>query len=150
MRELVDDLPEHLRIEMLKNLPIDARVPLMAIYPEVRPKPLSEDQRKIHTELEKIYEHRVSCYRRKRELEAQSTTVSTFLAYMTKKVNPQRSLEILIDQVGDQIKFAWRAFQIKHTTEEMWTIRKTIVDLNTSEPTDDWMADSDDEFSDLF
>ena len=140
MREFIDALPEDVRIRVLEDLPIDARVPLMRLYPEARPKPLNEDQRKIDAKLNEMFDRRLKQYKLKRELKAQyGDTVSTCLTCIIKRdIELERIFEILIDKDNDQIKFAWRTFSI-----DCVPLRKTVVDFNTGESTEDWIDDDD-------
>lgn len=95
--------------------------------------------------LNKQCERRAKCYAEKNRIERLDPSLSSPLGYFYKELDNSLSVEIIVDFDKDdsRMKLAMRVMQ--STAEEMWTLRKTVTDINNGEPVEDFYDDSDDE-----
>jgi hypothetical protein len=145
----MDELPDGVQALIIQkaDIPIDT----FLYYRRklgITPKKLQVDKQ-LSCFLMEHYQKRVDCYKRKKELEKSTNGLhSCAFANYIKKFDMERSIEIIIgeDCNTHAIKFAFRALRTTYDNPlwpELWTIRKTIVDMQTGQETTDWMGDSD-------
>ncbi len=99
--------------------------------------------------LNKICQHRVKCYKAKTMYERETENLSYLLVHFEKDLESPLSVEIMIDvdrNDNDNVKMAFRIHHTDEQLQEMWTLRKTVVNVHTGELTNDFAADSDDDF----
>ena len=146
-----DELPQDVQALIIQrsDVPIDTFLHYRKAVGAL-PKKLAvpEDTRRL---LDGLYGARARAWGRKKELEGRSNgAVSPPLAWHTKDLDRERSVEIMIgeDYATKVVKFAFRARKTTYEDEEwpeLWTVRKTICELQTGKDTEDWMGDSDDD-----
>lgn len=104
---------------------------------------------KLVVALNKICERRVNCYKAKTEYERETECFSYLLVHFEKNIESPLSVEIMIAvdrNDNDNVKMAFRIMLTNDVEQEMWTLRKTVVNVHTGELTNDFADDSDDEF----
>jgi hypothetical protein len=146
----MEELPPNVQVHILEraNLPIDTYLHYRKLL-GIKPKKLIIDP-KTEELLIAIYKDRTDQYNRKIKLQRESGgRQSDFLVYFSKDIRAYdkytkkcgKHIGIIIDHVGNKTKIAIRSS--KKTHDEMWTIRKTVVDMHTGYETTDWLGDSD-------
>lgn len=144
MNTLILDL--QVKILQISELPIDTYLYYKKQFPSLLPKKMKLSSEFVDS-LNTFFTKRVKHYKRKIELETSSNKqYSCYLDIMSKTLNQKRLIEIMVDYDEDQVKMAIRVFRVKKETSEMWTIRKIVCNIQTGEPTNDWMADSDSDY----
>ncbi len=147
----MEDLPSDLQAHIVQRaeLPIDTFLHFRRAL-GVTPKRLALDPAAAER-LSAHWSHRASEYARKRELERASNGATTApLAHFAKHLRPYdprsgtrgRHVEVMVDHVDGRTKMAIRHSALSR--DEMWTLRKTVVDVHTGEDTSDWIASDDD------
>lgn len=147
----MDLLPPEIQAEIIRcaDIPIDTFLHYANAVGAVPKKLLiPEEQREL---IGSVYVERQKRYANKKKLEAETNGYySDFLVYFNKIFDRENRIQILIDEDRNtkQIKLAFRAMKTTYEDEEspeMFTIRKTVCDVQTGEPTEDWMGDSDED-----
>jgi hypothetical protein len=138
-------LPQEVQRIILNNaeLPIDTYLHFKKQL-ELVPKKLSCSTELIK-KLNIQYGRRAKFYAAKNKFERLDPSMSSAHDYFYRKFDNTYSVEIIVDFDKDdsKMKIAMRIMQ--STEDEMWTLRKTIADLNTGELVDDFYDDSDDD-----
>lgn len=138
-------LPQDLQRIILNNaeLPIETYLHFHKQF-ELTPKKLSCSTEFID-KLNKQCERRAKGYAEKNRIERLDQSLSSPLDYFYKKSNNNYSIEIIVDFDKDDSRMKV-AMRILHSTaDEMFTLRKTVADINTGELVEDFYDDSDDE-----
>jgi hypothetical protein len=144
-RSLIEDLPDGVQalIINMSDVPIDTFLHYRKAVGAV-PKKLAVSHETCKL-LDNFYEKRVAALEMNKKLEKESNGSTTAqLSWFTKDFDRQRSIEIMIgeDYNTKVVKFAFRARETSYEDEqwpELWTVRKTICELQTGKETDDWM-----------
>lgn len=143
----MENLPAHLQAVIIQraDVPIDTYLYYHKTVGAL-PKKLVIDT-KIRDMLEKLYYDRANMWKNKKNIEKQTNEMSTGpLAWFIKYLDKERSIEIMVGENLPKIKMSFRARKTTYDDPEwpeLWTIRKTICDMQTGYETSDWMADSD-------
>lgn len=95
--------------------------------------------------LNKQCERRAKYYASKNKLERLDPSLSSPLDYFYNKLETNLSVEIIVDFDKDDSRMKLAMRVMESTAEEMWTLRKTVTDINNGEPVEDFYDDSDDE-----
>lgn len=149
----MDTLPLEIQALIISNadVPVDTFLYFSKTV-GARPKKINVDAA-TRNELEKLYSKRAANWARKKQLENESLSAHGPLDWFTKDFDRERSIEIMVgeDWTTKEIKFSFRARKTTYDDPEwpeMWTMRKTIVDMQTGQATTDWCGDSDDDDDD--
>lgn len=145
-------LPLDIQSEILNraDLSIDTRIYFQR-KETIQPRRLTEAQKppELISKLTHLCEHRVKYYKLKRRLETENTGYSSWFVHMTKDIGNNNSCEIFINEDkrdNNEVKMSIRINHTDDEIEEMWTLRKTVVNMHTGELTCDFYDDSDDDW----
>lgn len=148
----MSELPLDIQSQILNraDLSIDTRIYFQR-NETIQPRRLTEAQKpaELVSKLTHLCEHRVKYYKLKRRLETENTGYSSWFVYITKDIGNNNSCEIFIDEDSrdnNEVKMSIRINHTDHEIEEMWTLRKTVVNMHTGELTGDFYDDSDDDW----
>jgi hypothetical protein len=143
-------LPHDIQREVLNkaDIPIDSFLYFHKII-GLLPKKLTDVHKppELVASLNKLCQHRVQSFKLKKTLE-KTTNFSCCLVHISKDFDHNLSSEIMIDvddRDNSEVKMAFRINMTDALKEEMWTLRKTIVNINTGNITCDFCDDSDDD-----
>jgi hypothetical protein len=143
-------LPFDIQREILNkaNIPIDSFLYFHKII-GLSPKKLTDIHKppELVESLSLLCKHQVESFKLKKKLE-KTTNLSCCLVHITRHFEKNLCSEIMInvdDRDSNEVKMAFRINMTDALKEEMWTIRKTIVNMHTGENTCDFFDDSDDD-----